>query len=670
MGNDSQLNIIVRAQNAASDVLKQVETDVKGVGSKIDAAMKSALPGSLGVAAGVAAAGAATVAFGIQSVGAYNAAAEATKKLQTNMLNTKGATMAQVQGLEALASKLQSVGVIEDDVIKAGMSQLATFNLQSSSIATLTPKITDMVAQMKGQNATAEDMVGINNLVGKVMTGNVGALSRYGVTLDENQKKQLESGNETQRAAVLTQVLAQNYGEVNKALRDTPEGRITGLKNAFGDLQEGVGEMIMTAAAPLIDWFSTFVSSMEEAGGIMEWLRQGFEKNKTVILIVAGGIMGALVPALYAAAGGFIAMMAPLLPFIAIGAGVLLIIDQVAKSMGGWGKMIEQLQLGWSAMISAFSGEGITSDGLVGFMELVGVLARQVWDFLLPSITALWTTVTTQLMPALMNLWNTLAPILLPILEKVAMVLGGSLVASIWIAINAINVIVQVVTGMVNFFTNTMIPAVVGAFNWIGEKVTWLKDHFWETIGFIIGFFATLPIKLPVYIYQAISAIVSFLMNVNWSGVFSSIGKAFEGVWNWVKDSAKKAFDYMTGINWGALLAGVAKGIGNGIVGLIEGAINGALSGLPGNMKVRIPRFAKGVQNFGGGMAIVGENGPELAYLPKGSNVYSNKESKAMMSGTTNNFNGNITLGDQGAVDRFFDRLNTDASNAMLGVAV
>lgn len=44
-----------------------------------------------------------------------------------------------------------------------------------------------------------------------------------------------------------------------------------------------------------------------------------------------------------------------------------------------------------------------------------------------------------------------------------------------------------------------------------------------------------------------------------------------------------------------------------------------------------IPGFASGVQNFSGGWALVGEKGPELLNLPRGSNVYSNGESKAMM---------------------------------------
>jgi len=44
-------------------------------------------------------------------------------------------------------------------------------------------------------------------------------------------------------------------------------------------------------------------------------------------------------------------------------------------------------------------------------------------------------------------------------------------------------------------------------------------------------------------------------------------------------------------------------------------------------------QFAGGVRNFGGGLAIVGEQGPELVGLPSGSNVYSNRETMGMMGG-------------------------------------
>lgn len=47
----------------------------------------------------------------------------------------------------------------------------------------------------------------------------------------------------------------------------------------------------------------------------------------------------------------------------------------------------------------------------------------------------------------------------------------------------------------------------------------------------------------------------------------------------------------------------------------------------------KVPGFASGVRNFSGGLAWVGEEGPELVKLPRGSNVYSHAESKAMAGG-------------------------------------
>ena len=47
----------------------------------------------------------------------------------------------------------------------------------------------------------------------------------------------------------------------------------------------------------------------------------------------------------------------------------------------------------------------------------------------------------------------------------------------------------------------------------------------------------------------------------------------------------------------------------------------------------RIPGFAKGVQNFRGGLAVVGEEGPELVRLPTGSDVIPNNRIGQIASG-------------------------------------
>jgi hypothetical protein len=50
-----------------------------------------------------------------------------------------------------------------------------------------------------------------------------------------------------------------------------------------------------------------------------------------------------------------------------------------------------------------------------------------------------------------------------------------------------------------------------------------------------------------------------------------------------------------------------------------------------------IPGFATGIENFGGGLAMVGERGPELVYLPPKTNVYSNEDTGNMLNNLKTN---------------------------------
>lgn len=76
-----------------------------------------------------------------------------------------------------------------------------------------------------------------------------------------------------------------------------------------------------------------------------------------------------------------------------------------------------------------------------------------------------------------------------------------------------------------------------------------------------------------------------------------------------------------------------AEGLRNAIAAAAKSA--GALSGVVGQTagKIKIPGHAAGVRNFGGGLAVVGEGGPELVNLPRGSSVFSNADSRAMTAG-------------------------------------
>jgi hypothetical protein len=88
-----------------------------------------------------------------------------------------------------------------------------------------------------------------------------------------------------------------------------------------------------------------------------------------------------------------------------------------------------------------------------------------------------------------------------------------------------------------------------------------------------------------------------------------------------------------------------------------------------GNSKgTKVPGNASGTNYWKGGPTWVGERGPEILNLPRGSQIIPNDKAKAT-STTTANFTGNIYLGDSGAVDNFFARLSRNSELASKGMA-
>lgn len=442
---------------ATRDLLVKINGDTSGLekalgkaenaGGGLGAAFKKAEGSSFALLGGLTAAGIGAAVFGAKSMEAYNASVEASAKLRTNLLNVKGATEEHVASLQRQAAELQKLGVIEDDAIIAGQSQLATFNLQGSTIEKLTPKIADMVAQLKGHNATAEDMVTINNLVGKVMTGNVGALSRYGVTLSDTQKELLKNGDETQRANTLNEVLAQNYGKVNEALRKTPQGQMTAFKNTFGDFMELAGEFTSNLVGPLITGFNDWFESMGGPEGVMKALKDTLEAISPWFPVIAGALIGGLVPAFVALGVSIWTALAPLLPFIAAGAA---------------------LGLGVKLLMDQFGG----LDGVMKKLQPVIQVMTELWKtYLQPALMEVWKVFQERLLPALKELWDQISPVLIPVLKTLGIILGAVIFAQIMIFVNALRLAIGWLSNIIG---------------WVADAIGWLKD-FIGTIGRIAG---------------------------------------------------------------------------------------------------------------------------------------------------------------------------------------
>lgn len=175
---------------------------------------------------------------------AYIAQSEVETKLAVNMRNTMSAREEDIESIKKLCSAQQELGVIGDEVQLAGAQELATYLSEKSSLEQLIPVMNDMLAQQYGLNATQENAAQIATMLGKVMDGQVGALSRYGYKFDEAQEKILKFGEESERAAVLADVISSSAGGMNAELAKTDIGRQKQLENTLGDIKEQMGEMV------------------------------------------------------------------------------------------------------------------------------------------------------------------------------------------------------------------------------------------------------------------------------------------------------------------------------------------------------------------------------------------------------------------------------------------
>ena len=163
--------------------------------------------------------------------------------------------------------------------------------------------------------------------------------------------------------------------------------------------------------------------------------------------------------------------------------------------------------------------------------------------------------------------------------------------------------------------------AILGTLSLVVGKIisifTFLAGIF-KVVGAAILFFTT-PVGLIIAIGGVLIGI-GIAIARNWdkvAGIFRGAGQAAQLLWRALSvikmpPSLQKVIDGF-------------KSLGN-------------IPGIGGILK-RIPGFADGVRNFGGGLAIVGERGPELVNLPKGADVFTNEESRRMTAG-----GGGITI--------------------------
>lgn len=393
------------------------------------------------------------------------------------------------------AGALQKEGVVGDEVLLSGAQQLATFASTDKTIKSLLPAMGNLLVQQKGLNGTQEDATNIANLMGKVLQGQTGALKRVGISFDENQEKILKNGNEEERAAMLAQVITDNVGNMNKAMLDTPEGKVKQLTNTMADMQEELGNAIL----PVLVDIATFISKniMPAVSKFMKML-QG---NKTIARIIVA-ITGIL----------------------AIGGPLLVIIGSIVSSVGALIPVVTAI----SAPVLAIVGIIAAVVAAIGVAYAKNEQFRAAINKLVVQVVTAGKQLLAAIMPVVKNvisiiiqLINEIATSLVPVIQRLTPIITG---------------VMKIVTTVIKKVSPVVIAVLKLIAKDISNKVALISKVFTTLLDVVVKVWG----KVTKVISSAVSVIKKY---INFSAVVNTVKGAFNKIADFIANPLQKARD-------------------------------------------------------------------------------------------------------------------------------
>lgn len=274
---------------------------------------------------------------------------------------------------------------------------------------------------------------------------------------------------------------------------------------------------------------------------------------------------------------------------------------------------------GGNQILTSLKNIGQTLWNVVTFLNIYWKAA---WDVVKSNAGAIkksfdevWTTIQTQLVPALKQLWVQVGPQLGPALKTLGLIVGVTIVAAIIAFAKTLNFAIIVLSKFIN--AQNTLYRILGA---ILSPIVRFQVY-------ITSFIVNPLIKAQMWIYSVINAMLGFgkkIVNAV-SGIGNRILGQFSGPLSWVIDALNTILGLI-----GKISSAKISSVGKTVVGAAKSAAKAS-----GTDFFSPRRYATGTGNAAGGMALVGERGPEMVSLPRGSKVARNDETNRMMGGST-----------------------------------
>jgi hypothetical protein len=213
---------------------------------------------------------------------------KAVAQVQAGLTSTGNAVGYSLDELKQKATDFQKGTLFGDEQILQDLtSVMLTFtNVTGETFDRAQQAALDLSTRMGG------DLKGAAVQLGKALNDpvkGVTALSKVGVSFTEQQKEQIktltESGNIVQAQAIVLDELNKEFGGSAKAAAEA-DGGITQLSNAFNDMREVVGKVIVETIKPLVVSLRDFFLNLKE-----EQIRSFLSTLATIGKVI--GIVGA-----------------------------------------------------------------------------------------------------------------------------------------------------------------------------------------------------------------------------------------------------------------------------------------------------------------------------------------------------------------------------------------
>ena len=228
--------------------------------------------------------------MGGTAVQAFRVQAKAIAQVEAGLRSTGGQVGYTSKQLQDMASSLQGKTLFGDeDILQNATAQLLTFtNISGEQFARTQAAALDLATRLDG------DLKGASIQLGKALNdpvANLSALSRSGIQFSDEQKEVIkslaESGRLAEAQTLILDELNKQYGGSAEAAAKA-DGGLTQLANAFGDLQEQFGAILVDVLRPVIDWASDMVAKF-----------QGLSKETKRYIVIGAGIAAMIGPLLF-----------------------------------------------------------------------------------------------------------------------------------------------------------------------------------------------------------------------------------------------------------------------------------------------------------------------------------------------------------------------------------